>query len=505
MSINPDSPRTQRILSYSLKLHVRFQKAQSTMKQRLTLLLCLIGFLVVLSSVGVVECRKKKKFIYATPPSCGTYKTLVGLDGGGIRGIIPAFVLLELENAIKRYILANRQDMLPKNTAAVQSYNDFEISLADYIDCFAGTSIGSLLALFLASKGGNGKVSDFLDQKSVRHTHGRIAPTSAKALIAIFSELSNDVFPPDEIPVNMFATGTQDDSPGYKRAWLYQARGLREMATELLGETKLSELRTSCLVVTYDLIRRSQILMFYDALSSPPKYGFSHQNRINTPRPAKDPVLKRAVQAVYEADFLLSDIGIGSSSLPPAFPAHITRSRTKPEQTLSLVDGVLFLLDPTFPAVAHIANSTGDSSLDNIAVLSIGCGVRLRDFSSAKNGGKQQWDLSGMRSFYAGSLYPEVLSKQLSFMFSGSLARKPGKFLRIQPVGKPGTNLSDLFRTSTVSALLPQFRAVGENTAKEYKPAIESFVKKFIFEAPEDQQSEVCVPSDDNTCDSTTT
>eukprot|EP00210_Caulerpa_lentillifera_P005100 g4872.t1 len=409
----------------------------------------------------------------------GNYTTLVSIDGGGLRGIISAVILIELEDSIKTHILTTRPELLPLDTQ-VQSIDDFEISLADHIDCFVGNSIGALLALYLASKGGNGRVSDILNQRDVVKRYGEIAPTSAKGLIVVFYEFADVVFPPDQIGANIFNPGTNPADPGVVRPWLPNATGLRNLSQRLFGETKLSHLSTSCFVVAYDIARRSEILVVYDELESSPKYGFSQQIRSNTPR-RKDRVLNREVQAVYGVDFYVSDIGIGSASFPVVFPAHEVLSLTLPQQRLLLTDGFFVQIDPVFPALVQIANSTGDTSFSRVAVMSIGVGVALPDLTRAANGGTSQWDGTGNRLTYSLNVFAEVLSKQIEFLFTSNPEVEPAQFLRIQTIEKPGSARHDILVDSTVGAFLPQLEAIGKETAQQFNSSIHAFVRNFIF------------------------
>ncbi|HQS52133.1 MAG TPA: patatin-like phospholipase family protein, partial [Daejeonella sp.] len=58
-------------------------------------------------------------------------KTILSIDGGGIKGIIPGMVLVELEERLK------------------QKTGNPKAFLADYFDLFAGTSTGGILICLL--------------------------------------------------------------------------------------------------------------------------------------------------------------------------------------------------------------------------------------------------------------------------------------------------------------------------------------------------------------------
>jgi patatin-like phospholipase/acyl hydrolase len=64
--------------------------------------------------------------------------TLLAIDGGGIRGLIPGTILAFLE-------------------ARLQELDGPDARLADYFDCIAGTSTGGLITAMLAAPGDHGR------------------------------------------------------------------------------------------------------------------------------------------------------------------------------------------------------------------------------------------------------------------------------------------------------------------------------------------------------------
>jgi hypothetical protein len=68
----------------------------------------------------------------------GQRVTVLAIDGGGIRGLIPGTILAFLE-------------------ARLQDLDGPDVRLADYIDCIAGTSTGGLLTAMVTSPGEDGR------------------------------------------------------------------------------------------------------------------------------------------------------------------------------------------------------------------------------------------------------------------------------------------------------------------------------------------------------------
>ncbi|XP_062100855.1 patatin-like protein 2 isoform X2 [Humulus lupulus] len=72
------------------------------------------------------------------PPNYGDLITVLSIDGGGVRGIIPATILAFLESQL-------------------QELDGYQARLADYFDVIAGTSTGGLITAMLAAPNVNGR------------------------------------------------------------------------------------------------------------------------------------------------------------------------------------------------------------------------------------------------------------------------------------------------------------------------------------------------------------
>ena len=131
---------------------------------------------------------------------------ILSIDGGGIRGLIPALVLAELERQTGR-------------------------AVADCFDLIAGTSTGGILALGLAKPGPDGRPHyRAQDLANLYLREGaRIFHESA------FRRLTN--------PMGI-------------RAAKYPAEGIEEVLQDYFGEARLKEALTELLVTAYDLEKR---------------------------------------------------------------------------------------------------------------------------------------------------------------------------------------------------------------------------------------------------------
>lgn len=131
---------------------------------------------------------------------------ILTIDGGGIRGLIPALVLAELERQTGR-------------------------SIADCFDLIAGTSTGGILALGLTRPGPDGKP---------RYQARDLADLYLKEGPRIFDE----------------SLGRRLTNPMGLRVAKYPPSGIEGVLADYFGETRLKEALTEVLVTAYDIEQR---------------------------------------------------------------------------------------------------------------------------------------------------------------------------------------------------------------------------------------------------------
>lgn len=159
------------------------------------------------------DSRSVLSRIHGEEPSADSIRILT-IDGGGVRGIIPAIVLGEIERRTGHHP-------------------------TELFDVIAGTSTGSLLAMSMISPGGDGRPR---------------YPASSAA--DAYEEFAPKIFP--------------------RQRWAqirgllhekYSAEGLEAALQEFLGDTRFSDALVHTLVPTYDLMSQD-ILVFDSALSA---------------------------------------------------------------------------------------------------------------------------------------------------------------------------------------------------------------------------------------------
>lgn len=138
-------------------------------------------------------------------------KKILSIDGGGIRGLIPALVLAEIEARTGK-------------------------STADNFDLIAGTSTGGILALGLSKDDGDGRPQ-----------------YSAKALADIYQKRGKDIFSRSLWKGVSSVGGLADE--------LYPSEGLEDVLEAYFGAEPLGACLTKVLVTGYDIQNREPLFL----------------------------------------------------------------------------------------------------------------------------------------------------------------------------------------------------------------------------------------------------
>ncbi|GER36584.1 patatin-like protein [Striga asiatica] len=145
-------------------------------------------------------------------PANGKLITILSIDGGGIRGIIPAKILELLE-------------------AELQKLDGEDARLADYFDVIAGTSTGGLVTAMLTAPDANNRPL-----------------YAAKDIAPFYVKHGPSIFPYKEGMV-----GSVGRTLGMLVGPKYNGKYLRKILKENLGETKLHQTLTNVVIPTFDI------------------------------------------------------------------------------------------------------------------------------------------------------------------------------------------------------------------------------------------------------------
>jgi patatin-like phospholipase/acyl hydrolase len=140
---------------------------------------------------------------------------VLAVDGGGIRGLIPALVLAEIESRTKRPI-------------------------CDLFDLLAGTSTGGIIALGLVKPGADGKPAK-----------------SATDIVNIYQQTGTKIFP---------QTFLQGLHVGLVRGAKYDAKGLESVVQDQFGDARLKDALKPVLIPSHDI--GTQMPMFFKSVQA---------------------------------------------------------------------------------------------------------------------------------------------------------------------------------------------------------------------------------------------
>uniref|UniRef100_A0ACD5WG26 Uncharacterized protein n=1 Tax=Avena sativa TaxID=4498 RepID=A0ACD5WG26_AVESA len=156
------------------------------------------------------------------PPSYGSIVTVLSIDGGGVRGIIPGTIIAFLEDKL-------------------QELDGHEVRIADYFDVIAGTSTGGLVTAMLTAPNAQGRPL-----------------FAAKDINSFYLEHCPKIFP----PVRGGALGLLRSMRGPK----YDGHYLHAVVKELLGDTRVDQALQNIVIPTFDIkLLQPTIFTRYDA------------------------------------------------------------------------------------------------------------------------------------------------------------------------------------------------------------------------------------------------
>lgn len=188
---------------------------------------------------------------------------ILSIDGGGIRGIIPAYTLIKIEEKLKD-LSGNR-----------------DARIADYFDLFVGTSTGAILAAILLIPDHNGRPKyTAVDAYNLYMKNGDFIFNQSKRFGGVIRQA--------------FFNGA-----------LYDHTNLEKALAKHAGETLLSELIRPCMMTAYNMKRKSSF------------FFRSHENKEKT----GDFRLTDALRSTSAAPTYFSPAKI--SSLHPEKPAEM--------------------------------------------------------------------------------------------------------------------------------------------------------------------------------------
>lgn len=163
------------------------------------------------------------------PPTYGNLITILSIDGGGIRGIIPATILSFLESQL-------------------QELDGENVRLADYFDVIAGTSTGGLVTAMVTAPNENNRPL-----------------FSAKDIKDFYLNNCPKIFPQSRCPC-----ASVEKTMRSLRGPKYDGKYLHALVKETLGRTRLHQTLTNVVIPTFDVkLLQPTLFSSYKVKSTP--------------------------------------------------------------------------------------------------------------------------------------------------------------------------------------------------------------------------------------------
>ncbi|CAD7700248.1 unnamed protein product [Ostreobium quekettii] len=395
------------------------------------------------------------------------FRTVLALDGGGTRGMVSTMVLKRLEEKIK--------DNLRRRGKAS---GDFEVDLADYFDLIAGTSIGSIIATYLTTRGG--RSAGMLEEQEFVDWAGEVGqplrPGTPGALEAIFKFKSDEIFP------HSWSYGLPGPLDGVEAIFhaKFDPKGLNQVLEAALGDAMLQDCQTSLVVPTFELKTSRPVDFWASYKDGGVKETGYTSIRVRDKGGATEWEADREFMNGY--DFKLRELAAASAAFPMMFPA--SEIQYPDGRKLKYADGGLIASNPTASALSYLRQQR-NVEINDIAVLSLGCGVVLPDRLKVSDAGFYGWNKKG-------GLIPLLLDQKSEYVQSivdgiyyKVLERPYGQYTRIQiALDKDDPYLGDkidALETADDYEEMENLRKIGIRVAETNDEVIGQFVDKFLM------------------------
>jgi uncharacterized protein len=266
---------------------------------------------------------------------------VLSIDGGGIRGIIPAVVLAAIEERTGR-------------------------PACELFDLIAGTSTGGIIALGVSVPG------------KARPGGGMSPRWSAHELVGMYESEGPKIF-----HRSLLRTIETVDGLLAKR---YAATGLEAALERYMGDARLSQALTDVLIPSYDIYGHQPF--FFKSFTPEVRPAATLRQGATARAAATSP-------APAPPDFPMRVVGRGTSAAPTYFEPEDVHAPAMPGGGPSpdyvLVDGGTFANNPAMCAYAEVARNHSDT---DVLIVSLGTGRPTEaaiSFKQAKRWGLACW------------------------------------------------------------------------------------------------------------------
>ena len=295
---------------------------------------------------------------------------ILSIDGGGIRGIIPAVILKYIEEQLQK------------------KGNEKTLRLADYFDLFAGTSTGGILTCAYLTPDENGKPK-----------------YSAKDALDFYLERGDEIFDVSFKKKIISMGGVLDEK--------FDADELEDALNDYFGNNKLSGFIKPCLITAYDIRRReTKFFNKLDAVNSDiNNYWVKDIARATSAAPVYFEPKK--IKSLFGTTYPLIDGGVFANN-----PAMCAYSEAR---TIDFKKITNDLEKPVLPGAK------------DMLILSLGTGSKGKPYyyKDAKNWGALKWIKPIIDILMAGNA--ETVDYQLKQIFDTLNDQGKESYIRIEP------------------------------------------------------------------------
>lgn len=302
------------------------------------------------------------------------YKIL-SIDGGGIRGIIPALILAEIERRTQKPIFS-------------------------LFDLITGTSSGGILALGLTKPRLSSDVSDNLP----------VAEYTAEDLLQLFLEYGVEIF---YEPLFERLLGPLEDIFLQPK---YPSESKEEIFRQYFGNAPLENNLKEVFVTSYDIEQRIPIFF--------------------TNKLEKQQIESKNFQKLC-GGFSLLDAALATSATPTYFAPHRIVNPHNSGIAYTLIDGGVYANNPAHLAILEAQISSKQKAqkvlnTEDILVVSLGTGslTSVYPYKEVKNWGLLQWGRPLLNIMFDGS--SEVVAGELEQLFEPSDKEAKSFYYRFQ-------------------------------------------------------------------------
>lgn len=315
---------------------------------------------------------------------------LLSIDGGGIRGLLPALILVELERRLGK-------------------------PMCELFDVIAGTSTGGILALGLsvAERPNASQLVELYKRDGAtifpRTIFDKAVGFAEKTLPIINRIRTIFDLPPDVEPRDAFDPK-------------YDGEGRLKAMQAFFKNKTLSAARTRVFVASYDTAERKPVFFVRNVadIALPNAQSGSPTPNLYFYEPVGD-------------GCSMVDAAMASSAAPTYFPPYELK-RAEGGEPYSLVDGAVYANNPTGLAQAFLRNGR---DYESDLVLSLGTGAMERPypFKQIRGWGAAQWGVPALKMMIDGQTEAVALVMQKRL--------PPDQYFRFQPLLVPESGVSD--------------------------------------------------------------